>query len=408
MPQDAEEPVPFQNRVDELKKISDPPVASLVLDIYGEAGIGKSRLLMEARERCRQAGRTVLLIDLNVADPGDLTGLVTKALVEVPEPLRIGWAGPEDAAARIVRWLAEAAQVKEPAYLMLDTTEHLQNEDAFWRWLEANLIAPLLVQNKARVLVVCAGRMPAPWRRFEVRRRVSTLALQPLPPGAGAEDLLQAALQPCRGVLTDEEWSALLAMLSDLAFGHPRLSLDLTQYCTSSLKAGLSAALADPDALRHTLCRNVVAPTARDYFYQGLDPTWIAALEWASVLRQFDAQLLREYVEACDPDLTVCHNELDFVTGLMELRSRHALIWQAGSGYTVHGVLGQIIRRNMQILEPERYGTACRAAAALFSRMAKQSQPRSPDRQRYRETAREYEQEAASYPAGDAPHLSRG
>jgi hypothetical protein len=389
----------FKNRAAELHLICSED-AGLLLNVYGEAGIGKSSLLRAAAGRLRQQSppRFVAHIDLkelrqtNAADlPRRLLSVLAKALAEMAgnAVAADAGAGSEVSAGEIVRQFqaCEAAPV-----LMFDETQLLQMDDAFWRWLESELTGPLLSTGCVRQ--VFAGRVPAPWRDYAVRRAVTSLRLTPLavapePPirHGAARALVLDVLQEHHPALPPARAEALCDLILEFSHGHPGLSEELAQ------SAGLVDAFAnDLQQLRGRMAREVVKPFIEQRLFEHVEPDWRRILWWASVLSWFDITTLRWYLEGIirmGLEALPCPSadEWDsfFIQGISHLRlEATAVMWETElSGYQLYGVTRAIVRQCLKTLDPDGYRQANRQAAAIIRELANEFAPGEALRERF-------------------------
>lgn len=390
---------PFKDREEEIGLIISAVAEAPLLDIYGVAGIGKSRLIEEAGLRLRDREPQAVLIQVDLVDlppdpPGRPEAFLRSLIAQEPTRLQGAWQNTEQVAAEVVVQLNDIASKLTPAtpiYLFVDTTEVVQEDMDFWTWMENNLVGPLVVTGQ--VQQVFAGRTPVPWRRFEVRRAVKLLSLGPLPPEEAARELIVEILKLRNPNLLPEVIQQAVPLLTDLSFGHPRLSEDLIEYAASRLPQ----ALQQPEAFQRELSQEIVVPFADSYLFEDIPAPWPEILRWASVLRQFDPLLLRRYLTKVDKSLVADKQDYFFVQGLAMLRIRYATIWHAGEGTVVHGILRDILRRNLQILRPDDFRQACQAAAAVYDELADEFPSESEEANRYRNEAEQYRNEIQNY-----------
>jgi hypothetical protein len=385
-----------------MSKVTDAPL----INVYGVAGIGKSRLLREVDLQFQKRKPQAVLIKVDLADlPPDPSArpeaFLRSLVAQGSTRLRGTRQNTEQVAAEIVVQLndiASKATPETPVCLSVDTTEVVQEDMNFWSWMENNVVGPLAVASKVRQ--VFAGRVPVPWRRFEVRRSVRLLSLGPLPPEKMGQDLIAEVLQLKNPDLPPERVEQTLPLLSDLSFGHPLLSEELATYAASRLPQALQR----PAAFQHELSQQVVAPFADSYLFEDIPAPWPEILRWACVLRQFDPLLLGRYLKKLDESLISGRQDYFFVQGLAMLRIRYATIWHAGEGTVVHGVLRDILRRNLQILRPDDFQQACQAAAAVYDELANEFPPESAEANRYHHEAEQYKSESQTWSTREESH----
>ncbi len=386
--------ISFQDRDESLKQLCDPANKGFLLNIYGEAGIGKSRLMMEAGERLRQNSPPALVFYV------DLKPLSERASMERPAALiqglldraegrlRVERQGVEYAAGQVIAQLT-ALSDQNPVVLMFDTTETLQEDMEFWSWLEANLVGPLVVEG--RVQLIFAGRIPAPWRRVEVRRAVKLLLLQPLHPQEAARALAREVLRQHKAHWSDAALEQAVALVLEFSFAHPLLSEKLAEFIAQKWSP-------PPDSgvgveFQRELCEGVVKPFVEQHLLETVEPPWKEILQWVSVLDWFDATILQRYLQRVTPELVKDKPDYFFVQGLTRLRIHHTVVWREERGDRMHGVIGDIIRHCFRVQKPEDYRRACTEAAKMFDDLAGDFGD-DPEADRYRQQAEEYRRRA--------------
>jgi hypothetical protein len=323
-------------------------------------------------------------------DFGDLTDAAPQSLLQalaqqVCEQLPDVKDGPDLMAEEMVDCLRKLA-AEQDVYLMFDSTERFQSEQSFWRWLELNLVDPLVAETQT--CLVFAGRVPAPWFSYVVKRAVYRLSLEPLPKEQAALELLKECLQICGPELDEAVIQSVVPLLYDLSFGHPRLSELLAEQAAARLQQDPP----DPQQLEDHLRRTVIEGFVQDRFFKDLDSPWPQILTWASVLDEFDALTLERYAAHLKPLEALVENKRPnfFHRGISDMRNRYALVWQRGEGYSVHGILRDIVRSQFKALSPQKYKDACRAAAETYREFAT-IEPKETKAQAYRDKAAVYE-----------------
>lgn len=383
----------FQNREEAIETICIKTDQNVLLNVYGEAGIGKSRLLEEASQRLRTKSPPVLVLYVNLeslaAGSTDPPKQVLQTLIDkAQEHLSGVWQNTDQVAGQIVAQLGQLAQ-RMSVYLIFDTTEVFQENMDFWRWMEKTLVGPLVVEGQIRQ--VFAGRLPVPWHRVEVRRAVKLIRLNPLPVEKDARNLVREVLQEDNPNLqhTEENQKGLedaVDWVLEFSFGHPLLSEKLAAYVATHWPVSSS------DEFKRELCTTVVKPFIEEEFFKEIDPPWNEILWWASVLDWFDVTLLQQYLERVDQDLIRDKSDYFFIQGITRLRIHNTVVWREERGDRLHGIIDDIVRHCFEIMEPERYRQACLAAAETMETLASEFPEDDPEAQQYHQEAEMYRQ----------------
>jgi hypothetical protein len=381
----------FQNREEELEQICTDTNQVALLDVYGEAGIGKSRLLDEAAQRMRAKSPPALVLEVDFRPlAGELAARPERILhhlsAQTQAQLGDEWWNLEHVDDQVVARLS-ALTGRMPVVLMFDTTEVLQKDMDFWHWMEEHLVGPLAVEGQVRQ--VFAGRVPAPWRRIEVRRALELLPLDPLSPQDAAQRLIQEVLQTQNPAL--EEGKTLeqaIGLVLEFSFGHPllseRLATDVASRCPA-LPIG---------TFKRELCEQVVGPFVEKHLFEGVEHPWNEILWWASVLDWFDVTVLQCYLRRVAPVLIEDKADVFFIQGITRLRIHNTVVWREEHGDRLYGVIGDIVRHCLEVVDPERYRRACRAAAETFEALASEFPENDLDAQQYYLEAEMYRQRA--------------
>lgn len=376
----------FQDREEVLTELCAPASQSLLVNIFGETGIGKSRVLSEAAHKLKrdEPQSLVLWIDMEeLVDADDRPTAVLHALIDQAEGRVSGiWQSPEQVAAVVVGQLSALA-AHTPVYLMFDTTEALQEDNAFWDWLHQNLTEPLVVGG--RVKQIYAGRIPVAWRRFELRRAVKLLPLGPITPVEASRALVRQTLLQSNSALQDAETlPQAVDMVLEFSFGHPQLSERLATYIADHWPPKQPSA-----QFKEELCTQEVAPFIRQSLFQDIEPPWDEILWWTSVLDWFDPTILQQYIERVMPEMQG-KPDYFFIREVARLRTHNTVVWREQRGDRLHGLIRNIVRQCLKTMDVERYERACLAAAEIFESIATEF----TEEESY---AQQFENEAAIY-----------
>jgi hypothetical protein len=349
----------FIGRIDELNVICDPSSKIYLYNLYGEAGIGKTSLLTAARKRIIEKEGTharVFYIDLlPVSQKTESKEEETvRLIINQSEGIINGaWQNAEQVAGLIVNSLNQFS-LNNRVVMMFDTTEALQEAMDFWNWLETYIVGPLVIEG--RVHLVFAGRVPAPWRRFEVRRAVETHYLPPLQ--QDTHDLVIDILNK-KGITqaSVEKYNQIGNLVANLSKGHPLLSELLANEIANRW----------PDTpSEEDLCTGLIEPTINQRLFANVGSPWLDILWWLSPLDRFDATFIQFYLQKVAPELVEGKKDFFFTQGLSNLCLQQTVIWKEAEGERFHGVIGEIVRTCFAIIRPEDYKRANRAAVETF------------------------------------------
>lgn len=381
----------FFNRGKDLSAVFNLPARRLLV-IYGEGGIGKSALLHEARRLLTKDGAQVLLLDMGEADgeaptPADRPQAFLRTLGALHPSLKAWGTGTAEVAAALVSKLIVLSQ-ECPTYLFVDTTEVWQEDGAFWDWLESSLLSPLAVDSSLRM--VFSGRVPPPFRRYEVRRIVHTQRLEPL--GPHAEEALALAsqtLHEANPTISQLQSETLARQALEFSYGHPELTKRLAVYM------GEHAGQAGEADFSKRLCSEVVEPYIENKLFEKLDKSdeWRQILWPVSVLERFDPTILAEFLSRTDPERAQGKRDHFYIQGISRLRTHDFVLFQTELGHSLYGSLRQIMQRCFQETKPEAYRRALRSAGETYQELAEQFPPDDPERQVLSAIAAEYQQE---------------
>lgn len=379
---------PFQNRDEPLQIICD--LASndnILLDVYGEAGIGKSRLLQEAKLRLQKRNPRALVFILNIAliqsVPDRPAALLQTLLEQAGGKLRLNGRSNEEGAESIVIQLNELAD-QIPVYLMFDTTETLQNDVEFWDWVHLYIAEPLVIERKVRQ--VYAGRVPVPWRRFELRRTVRLLTLGPITPVDASRALTEQVLRKNNPTLETKDLHLAVDTVLEFSFGHPLLSETLAAYIADRWPSTLPLL-----QFKKELCIQAVAPFISQHLFHDIPAPWDRGLWWASVLDWFDPTILQQYLKKVMPELKD-KPDYFFIREVAFLRMQNTVIWQERRGDRLHGLIQDIVRQCFKTMDVKEYRRACLAAVETFEAIAKEFNAEDSYRKQFEDEAAIYRQ----------------
>ena len=357
----------FQDRVESIQVICDFTSDNVLLNIFGEAGIGKSRLLEEARLKLRGENPSALVIILDIESLAQTTtdrpAIFLQQMIDQAEgKLNRRYQSDDQLADSIVSQLNELAAYTQ-IYLMFDTTEALQDDIEFWDWVHLYITEPLVIERK--VMQVYAGRIPIPWRRFELRRAVKLLPLGPITPVEASHALVEQALLEVNLALKGTETlPQAIDTVLEFSFGHPRLSEKLATYVANHWPPTQPIA-----QFKKMLCKQEVKTFINKTLFEDMEAQWIDILWWVSVLDWFDPTILQQYIERVMPEMQG-KPDYYFIREVARLRTHNTVVWREQRGDRLHGLIQNIVRQCLKTMDPKRYKKACLAAAETFESIA--------------------------------------
>jgi hypothetical protein len=257
----------------------------------------------------------------------------------------------------------------------------------FWGWLETHFVGPFALEGD--IQMIFAGRVPVPWRRFEVRRAVELVPLSPLNTNNDAITLVKEVLLNQNPDLTADELIDAQNLVLEFSFGHPKLSEQLAQKVATKWP---------PQSLpdfRLDICQNQLEPFINNGFFETVEPSeWKEILWLASVLDWFDATILHTYLNNLKPELIGDKTDFDFIQGITRLRTKDRVLWPVEKGERLHGVIGDIVSHCLKVMHSERYKEACLAAAKTFTELATVFPEEYEEFSEYQNEAKKYAQRA--------------
>lgn len=382
----------FCDRDEPIRAICDLTTNAL-LNVYGEAGIGKSRLLQEAKLNLERDAPSTLVLIIDIEPLGqtatDRPAALLQALIHQAEgKLKSSGQNNEQTAESIVSQLNELA-AHTSVYLMFDTTEVLQDDAEFWDWLHLYITEPLVIEGKVKQIY--AGRIPVPWRRFELRRAVRLLPLGPITPEETIKAWIIEVLQQTNPMIQGPEMLDQLAdLVLDFSFGHPLLSKELALYIARHWP------ISQPfEQFRKTLCEQRIVTFVNSDLFQGIDSLWREILWWISVLDWFDSTILQQYIKRVMPELEE-KPDYFFIREVARLRTHNRVVWQEQQGERLHGLIKNIVRQCLKTVDKDRYERACLAAAETFQSIAAEFSEEASYAQQFKNEAERYRQQLST------------
>jgi len=228
---------------------------------------------------------------------------------------------------------------KGPMVVLFDTTDQANTEVV--AWLEESVISPLCLTGKC--VIIWTGRFPQRWKRFEVRRRIASEKLDPLP--------LKA---------TEEQVGPAGARIYRLTYGHPMGNEEMAEAIHDYQARG-------QEADEHDLVNILVDRVIDRYVMKNIEPELNAACRILAVVRQFDVVVLRRLLSQF-VDAFKDMREALYLGLVGRLTETHLVEWDSvRKGYALDPILRHILSLHLRYNQPERYLQVNREAAAIYA-----------------------------------------
>ncbi len=356
----------FQGRTDEKACLCPSNGSdSQLINVYGEPGMGKTRLLAEAASelRCRSIQQVVCHADFDTFKEfhsSHWQSKLLRALVTSADG-RLTYAGNEPTAAEIVDQLS--ALPGPPPVLMFDTTEVVHDNPPFLDWLEAEVIVPLLTRSKVRMVFAGRTRVPWPGRRpiSDVKKLIPLNTLEKALPDDPAQQLVREILRLRPLGLDDAQVDKLTDVVINLSCCHPELAKCLAY---STVIDGQTFG----QRLSGRLAREVVRPFINTEWFKGLKAPWPQILWSASILPWFDSDVLRDFLQAYKPTLAPDSRDAFFIQGISDIMTTTAAVIWAEGGYRLNDAIREITRHCWQLNSRTDYDHARKCAREIWQK----------------------------------------
>jgi len=183
----------------------------------------------------------------------------------------------------VYRQVKQRERQKQPVMLLFDNVDELPSQ--VFDWLEYEVFSPLVQTD--RILLVCAGRSPVRWKRFEVRRRVLLRKLSPPDDGALLE-------RP------QTSWSTVADQIVEITFNYPPAN----DAIVAELERMENAKAIDLETfnLHRPGFIKLMVDVIEEKLLTDVDSDLRQAFRIIAPLRQFDVTRLRAVLPEFDPE----------------------------------------------------------------------------------------------------------
>jgi hypothetical protein len=287
---------------------TDPPTQQpySVVNLHGIVGIGKSHILHNAYDHFRTT-HTVIWWSFDTVDQNqhpdhkvswtEATHILCKHpnYAYLPEQIAIP---PQNGTSKEVplSMLCHMHQHQDPNAPHLLLLDGLDDLDAsVWRWLQGNLIKPLI--DRQDTLIVCVSQSPILWYFWEIRDRGTLMQAEPF------------SLEETRQFLRLYDRELLAYPLYSLTLGYP-----------IALNTALSM-LEKPDQYGQSPSLTL------DQHHPDLSPETyhLIITIGGGIIRRVEKRLLRQILQECSPQTPSPQIEQQITTALFELKAHRYL-----------------------------------------------------------------------------------
>jgi len=346
------------DRDEEKKKVqealrairADRTPRAIVLEFYGLAGLGKTRLLKENREQCRQAGVPFAFADLSGArTPDQLMDHLMRQLdlqgFMLPNGLEVvfdaywhatGEANLQPVANEFVRYLEAILHRPQLLALILDTTNACS--ESFLQWLSRDILLPLCGYN--RLLVILAGRAKVEDWAPEFRQVPESFEIKPF--------TVQETEEHIRHLPNGAQYAPAAKEVQKLTWGHP-YSNEAIVYWLNQLGIDASHIVDN----RVELARCLRTAIIEGYIMKSLEPWLHSLLEVAAIPRRFDGYVLKTLIANFLPELDGNRPMQYYIVRIADLIGTRLV--SAKPAYQADKLLRQMQGTYLVILEPDRF-----------------------------------------------------
>lgn len=381
------------------------PISSNLFEWYGSPGIGKSVLvtILTRQADARHASWAlvnfkksaakeklylhdpVILIEELVADLGKQVSLQTDDLKEKIKEYRTASLPTEGVVAayramdqetrlfkrpdwleglrnvviafiKLVNTLPDQTKSESvrPVALFFDETEHADIE--LVDWIEEWIINPLL-QIK-HCVIVWTARRPWRWKRPEIRRRLTSEALDVFAPEMVKKQIQAGSAQP-------DLAAELFKNVHTLTGGHPYASSIIINELDVLAKQGEKITTKTFSDFESQLLAEVFHKFIDGYVFNELGSKDLkTACKFIALVRLFDSTMLREILRACAGEPFISWTQEDFGDLLLQLKKTQLLVWE--KGYALDPGLRHIIEKYFMTSERKTFIDANRAALRVY------------------------------------------
>lgn len=362
------------NALDDLSKNGAP---LKVLEFYGIGGLGKSRILDEAKSQCRERNLPFAGVDLMVSNRdasgfGDIDLLlricdqldhafprISEARAVLASIARV-WSKPQDESgandfsqASELNFSSTIAEFRvrlsealagQPLILLLDSTE--QCPDTIFDWLGTDLLRPLLDFENTFVLMFLGGRGArvgeSRWPTA-LKRSTHSFRLDPLDFKRTTEQI---------GNLPPEgQYRAAAEEIFAISNGHP-YSTEAIVHHLHTLEVQVDVVGVERQRLAHRLYDEVI----QQYILADADEWVLPFIEIACIPRRFEAAILKGLLPRFRPEIVDNEPIQWYLARLADLQERPLHLVHLGKGrpvYELEPTLRKLLHTALVILSPD-------------------------------------------------------
>jgi len=241
-----------------------------------------------------------------------------------------------------------------PVVLFFDETERADID--LVDWIEEWIINPSL-QIK-HCVVIWTARRPWRWKRPEIRRRLTSEALDVFAPEMVKEQIRSSSMQPDLAI-------ELFKNVYTLTGGHPFANHIIINELDILAKQGEKVTPETFSGFESQLLAEVFHKFIDGYAFNELGSKDLkTACKFMALVRLFDSTMLREILRTCAGEPFTSWTQEDFGDLLLQLKKTQLLVWE--KGYALDTGLRHIIEKYFMTSERKTFISANQTALRVY------------------------------------------
>jgi hypothetical protein len=244
----------------------------------------------------------------------------------------------------------------QPLSFFFDETEYADVE--LVDWIEEWVVNPLTQMKHC--IVVWTARRPWRWKRPEIRRRLTSEALDVFDPDQVKQQIMKS------GSTNPDLITQLFKNVHVITGGHPFANRVAIDEISILVEQGQDITPETFPEYEAGLLREIFDQFIDGYVLHNIESSELkVACKFLSMVRFFDTTMLREVLQTCAGELFKSWHPEDFGNLLLRLKKTQLLVWE--KGYALDPGLRHIIRRYYMVADRRIYVKANQAALRVYA-----------------------------------------